>query len=99
MDFQTVYEVLDAVRERPDLYGIAGKSLRSLNVFLAGLACGNLDPGTPSAWEFPLWATVPGNQVGSSKPLLGWRRGAATRKRTMRTSGCSTSTAAAAWWS
>ena len=75
MEFRTVYDVLDAVRERPGMYGIDGRSLRSLNVFVAGLSCGNLDPGTPSAWDFPLWASVRGNRVGTSMPLEWLREG------------------------
>ncbi len=68
LDIRTVYELLDAARERPGMYyaGVGGKSFRLLQAFLAGLRYGNLDPGEPSIWDFPWWADVRNNDYNRS---------------------------------
>ena len=77
LDFKSVYELLDAARERPGMYGIGGKSFRLLQTFLAGLSYGNLDPGEPSVWDFPLWADVRKNDYGASM-CFRWLRSSTT---------------------
>src|SRR3712207_1941888 len=67
-DFEAVYDVLDAARNRPGMYGIGGRSFRLLQAFLSGLNWGKLAPGDPSVWDFPFWVTVRKDVVGTSFP-------------------------------
>jgi hypothetical protein len=67
--FRDVYHVMDLIRARPGMYGIPEKSFKLLQVFIAGLACGEIDAGEPTFWDFPLWTTVGAGVTGTSKPL------------------------------
>lgn len=52
-----VYEVLDKIRKRPGSY-LGHVSIGHLEAFMSGLQFGDLDPGSPSLWDFVHWHTA-----------------------------------------
>jgi hypothetical protein len=55
--YESVYDVLDALRVRPGMF-LGNKSVALLQAFLAGLTFSDLDSGTPSFWDFPRWFEI-----------------------------------------
>jgi hypothetical protein len=65
--YQTVYDLLDALRRRPGMF-LGGKSIALLQAFLSGLSFAELPPGTPSFWDFSQWFGVRARPESSSFP-------------------------------
>ena len=53
---RTVYEVLDAVRQRPGMFGVT--SVEALGAFLSGLSYSDLDEGDPPHAYFSHWVNA-----------------------------------------
>lgn len=67
-EITSIYQLLDLARDRPAMYGVAGRSFRLLQSFLGGLGYADLDVGDPPFWDFDWWATVRTDHFPTSMP-------------------------------
>ncbi|MEL6603593.1 MAG: hypothetical protein AAFP20_10265 [Cyanobacteria bacterium J06614_10] len=69
--FNTVYEILDELRERPAMFlgnNYIHSPLTALQAFICGLSFSNIDGGEPSFWGFNRWVTSYVNNMSKSLP-------------------------------
>lgn len=70
-EFSSVYKILAALRQRPGMFlGPVEDPCKfsALQAFLSGLSFSDLDPGSPSVWEFGRWITRRIDGISTTMP-------------------------------